>query len=293
MSKHITMEHFLTADRNYHVYRICHTSLASRDHHHDYFQLGYVICGSVLFKQEAQPVLLGPGDAFLIPPGICHSIHFESDGSEIYSLSFREHIFQSAFLRADTGQLLTALQRCSDSDQTPGSALRVMLNSEQCRDFCNLMECLIHQQRSEQHGCFFAAPGLIYAMVCILLQRHEAQPQSLLEVNAGYAPVLRDCIAYIDSNYSQALTADGLAKQFGLSKSVLYSLFPDFTGLSLHKYIAKKRIAEAQRLICAHPELQLGQIAAAVGYCDLSTFYRNFLRICGVSPSQYRNRLSK
>ena len=60
MSKHITMEHFLTADRNYHVYRICHTSLASREHYHDYFQLGYVICGSVLFKQDAQSVLLGP-----------------------------------------------------------------------------------------------------------------------------------------------------------------------------------------------------------------------------------------
>ena len=41
-------------------------------------------------------------------------------------------------------------------------------------------------------------------------------------------------------------------------------------------------------LIRARPELRLGQIATLVGFEDTSSFYRNFLKITGMSPSQYR-----
>lgn len=284
MSKQISMKHFLTADLHYHVYRISHATLASQPHHHDYYQLCCVLSGGIRHTSQSQSVLLGPGDAFLVPPDFSHSIHFEIAGTEIYSLSFQSSVFRTVFSQADR-----FLQSLWNSPQVPGNLLQVSLSREQSRDLCELMECLIRQQ-TEGSPYFSAAPGLIWAMVCILLQRHTDSADAPVQKDSGHAPILRDCIAYIDCNYNQPLTPDGLSRQFGLSKSVLYSSFQEVTGLSLHKYIAKKRILEAQTLIRFRPELQLGQIAAAVGYQDLSTFYRNFLRICGISPSQYRDR---
>lgn len=284
MSKHISMKHFLTADLHYHVYRISHATLASQPHHHDYYQLCCVLSGGIRHTSAGQSVLLGPGDAFLVPPGFSHSIRFEISGTEIYSLSFQSSVFRTVFPQADR-----FLQSLWNSPQVPGSFLQVSLSREQSRDLCELMECLIRQQ-AEGGVYFSAAPGLIWAMVSLLLQRHTALAETPVQKGSGHTPILRDCITYIDRNYSQPLTPDSLSRQFGLSKSVLYSSFQEITGLPLHKYIAKRRILEAQTLIRARPELQLGQIAAAVGYQDLSTFYRNFLRICGVSPSQYRNR---
>ena len=79
-----------------------------------------------------------------------------------------------------------------------------------------------------------------------------------------------------------------LAKRFGMSRSTFFNMFPQFTGLSLKQYITKKRILEAESLIRSHPDMPLSEIASAVGYPEVSTFYRNFVRIVGVSPSSYK-----
>ena len=84
-----------------------------------------------------------------------------------------------------------------------------------------------------------------------------------------------------------------LAKQFGISRSTFCSVFPQFTGMPLQKYVAQKRIKEAQILIRSCPEKSISQIALEVGYQDDSTFYRNFLRITGVSPLKYKNNFHK
>ena len=61
--------------------------------------------------------------------------------------------------------------------------------------------------------------------------------------------------------------------------------------MPLQKYVAQKRIKEAQFLLRSCPEKSISQIAGEVGYNDDSTFYRNFLRISGVSPLQYKTGL--
>lgn len=53
------------------------------------------------------------------------------------------------------------------------------------------------------------------------------------------------------------------------------------------RYIAEKRMHEALRLI-HQKELALSRIAEDVGYKDFSTFYRNFYKTTGKSPSAYR-----
>ena len=83
-------------------------------------------------------------------------------------------------------------------------------------------------------------------------------------------------------------TVRAAAKQFGISRSSFCSVFPQFAGMPLQKYVANKRIKEAQILIRSCPEKSISQIATEVGYQDDSTFYRNFLRITGVSPLEYK-----
>ena len=75
---------------------------------------------------------------------------------------------------------------------------------------------------------------------------------------------------------------------FSFAGSVFFSVFPQFAGQPFRKYVASKRIVEAQMLIRTYPDRPISQIADAVGYIDDSTFYRNFLQITGVTPSKYR-----
>ena len=106
----------------------------------------------------------------------------------------------------------------------------------------------------------------------------------------GDGVLYQRAVQYISQNYTQPLDLSRLARQFGLSRSTLCAVFPQFTGLSPHRYIAKKRVEAAQLLIRSHPELTLSQVAAQVGFEEPSTFYRTFLRLTGMTPSRYREQ---
>lgn len=295
MPELISLDHFHCAPRHYHIYLIQSSVLDHQPHYHNYFQVCYVTCCEILHRQEGDSVLLGPGDAFIIPPGFSHSLHFTNTYSEMYSLSFEESLFHAGFSQSNAHQFLTGLQSAASAPGEQSVRLRVLLGEDQRKSMQNLMDCLLRQQQSDCPPELSAASSLISSILYLLAQGYYRQPQNAgkLDELLSYNSTLLQCTRYIDQHYDQPLTLTSLAKQFGLSRSAFCSVFPQFTGLSLRRYIAQKRIAQAQLLIRSQPELTLAQIAAEVGYEDTSTFYRNFLRISGVSPSQYRTLWSE
>jgi len=124
-----------------------------------------------------------------------------------------------------------------------------------------------------------------------LAQCYYQHPLNTSELDelASYNSTLLQCVAYIDAHFREPISLTELSKRFGISRSSFCSVFPQFTGMPLQKYVAQKRIKEAQFLIRACPEKSISQIATEVGYQDDSTFYRNFLRITGIPPLKYKN----
>lgn len=289
MSQLITLEHFQAAHRHYHIYRINGSELSHHDHYHNYFQVCYVVCGEIVHRQEGESVHLGPGDAFIIPPGFRHSLHFESVYSEMYSLVFEERLFHAGFARSNAYRFLTGLQAGSTLSGQ-GIRLRVVLDESQRASVLSLMDCLLRQQEADCPTELSAAPSLISGVVYLLAQSYYCQPQNASELDKlkSYNNTLHQCTQYIDSHYKEKISLADLTKRFGISRSAFCAVFQQFTGSSLHRYIAQKRIMEAQLLIRAHPDRSLNEIAAEVGYEDMTTFYRNFLRVAGVAPAKYR-----
>lgn len=287
MAEQITLEHFDAAPRHYHIYRIQNTALDHQAHYHNYFQVCFVTCGEILHLQEGQSVPLGPGDAFIIPPGFVHSLHFNNNYAEMYSLSFEPELFHAGFSQSNAYQFLSGLQTGAPDQSV---RLRVVLDEEQQHSVRALMDCLLRQQHTNCPPELSAASGIISAILYLLAQSYYRQPQNAphLDQLISYNSALLQCTRYIDQHYAQPLSLTALAKQFGLSRSAFCSVFPQFTGVSPGRYIAQKRILQAQMLIRSHPELTLSQVAQQVGYEDASTFYRNFLRVAGLTPSKYR-----
>lgn len=156
-----------------------------------------------------------------------------------------------------------------------------------------LLECLIYQQQNTCPPGLSSAPSLTTAIIYLLAQCYYQQPQNTGELDrlANYNSTLLQCVAYIDQHFREPISLESLSKQFGLSRSSFCSVFPQYTGMPLQKYIAHKRIKETQILMRTHPEKSVSQIATETGYRDDSTFYRNFLRITGVSPTKYKANL--
>lgn len=125
----------------------------------------------------------------------------------------------------------------------------------------------------------------------------------LVAIAAGIAPELRDAgraavrdaalrrvMDYAVANLTDAaLSPRQVAGRLGMSVRKLHMLFEP-TGMSFSAWLHRRRLAEA-RLLLANPSMAdrgVADIALAVGFNDLSTFYRAFRAESGVAPGEYR-----
>lgn len=281
MAELVTLAHFGALRRHYHIYRLKSSKVAHLSHYHDYYQICFVISGTVLHRQNSEEVSLCAGDAFIVPPGFIHSLHFGM-AAQIVSLSFDKMLFHSGFSHSHAHQFLGYLQKSAEAGNV---RLRIPLDEDRCKNAHSILECLLRQQETHLEE-LSATPSLIAALLYLLAQVYYSQDP--VPENSGAQ--LLQCLEYINAHYKEELSLTELAKRFGMSRSAFCTVFPRLAGMPLHKYVADKRIMEAQMLIRTKPEWKLSQIAAEVGYSDDSTFYRNFVKTTGISPAQYRQR---
>ncbi len=292
MDKLITFDHFNTGGRRYHIYMLSESAVAQDMHYHNYFQLLYVLRGQIGHDSHSDGIILGRGDAFMIPPGFAHKLSFINPNTQVYSLAFSADLFHSGFSQSNIYKFLTGLQSHSSGGEQ--IHLRIELNEDQRTILRSLLDCLIKEQEICAMDEYSAAPSLIASSLYILAQNYYTEPVHSVQPSPGrYKINISGCVDYINKHYREEISAEELARMFSISKSTLYELFSQYTGLPLKQYIRNKRILDAELLIRTRPGMTLSEIASEVGYSEPSTFYRNFMELVGVSPSRYKRTYDK
>jgi AraC-like DNA-binding protein len=91
----------------------------------------------------------------------------------------------------------------------------------------------------------------------------------------------------LHQSYHQALRMEELAELAALSVSGLHRMFRKHTQTNVSDYLIGLRVGEAcSRLSSTNQPVQ--HIAAEVGYASLANFNRQFRRLRGMSPREYR-----
>lgn len=101
---------------------------------------------------------------------------------------------------------------------------------------------------------------------------------------AGRAAAMAQFVA---ENYRSPITATDVARAVHLSPSHAMTLFKRVVGTTVGTYIARCRVAEAQRLLITS-DRTTAEIAHAAGFTAQSSFYDTFRQVCGVAPGDYR-----
>lgn len=75
-----------------------------------------------------------------------------------------------------------------------------------------------------------------------------------------------------------------------MSEDHLRRIFSQMTGERFSAYLEHARITQAQRLLEFQPDMKISRLAELVGYpLDGQYFSKVFRKICGVTPTEYRN----
>lgn len=107
------------------------------------------------------------------------------------------------------------------------------------------------------------------------------------EMNSDSAHVRR-CISFIESHLDESLSPDIIADHLHLSSKYLQHIFTAEMKTSLMKYVTKKRIEAATKLL-AYTDASILEIAFLYQFKTQSHFARVFRESTGMTPSQYRS----
>ncbi len=276
--KRFVLSYYKNAMQGIHIQRITHSEEAKKPHSHAYFQMYYVLTGSMLHTTQYGEATLGAGDLFLLPPGEVHYISDVKD-IELYTFSFLPDIFSA---REAFGRLSIGFLR--DFPRQFSLCTKAELPSA---DACLAGDLLskIYTEFSEKR---LAAGEVIcaYAQVLIALFA-RAYADRMPEKSPGdeTADRIAHCVTFIKENYADAITAEDMARACAMSKSAFCKAFSLRTGQSFTKFLHSCRIRAALEYM--RKGYKITAIYGLVGYNDFSTFFRNFKKITGCSPKTY------
>ncbi len=94
---------------------------------------------------------------------------------------------------------------------------------------------------------------------------------------------------FINHRFMYPLTNKEIANELHLGERQLSRLVLKHYGTTLHTILTKKRITVAAKLLTESSDT-IENIALSVGFNGKMSFYREFKRIYGMTPAQYRNK---
>jgi len=103
---------------------------------------------------------------------------------------------------------------------------------------------------------------------------------------------MADLVDFIDEHLRLVPSLGDMAARVGLSPSHFAKKFRQSTGLSLHRFINRRRVSRSLRILKRSPD-SLASIALDLGFFSQSHFTRIFSGLTGMTPARYRKQFKR
>ena len=248
-------------------------------HHHDFFEIYFLVSGDVTYQIESSIVHVMPGDLLLISPRELHQVRIKPEMSayERYVLWVApETVARLSSPRTD----LSAGLEPTRSGR--GNLLR--LQPEDRTTIQNLLAALDQETSSQSYGGDLLRESLLTQFL-VSVNRLVFQQSACPDEDSRTSQTVAQVVNFISLHYGEPLSLDSLAEQFYVSKYHLSHAFNRQMGTSLYRYIQKKRLMISRQLMAQGEKPS--EVYARCGFGDYAGFYRAFKAEYGTSPREF------
>ena len=230
----------------------------------------YVAKGSLSVSFGAEPLMLEHSDLVFLPPG--RSLSCSSQGSRILLLGLSDSFVDDHLNVRPLPLLISPLE--PEKDYLP---LKRHILTIASRD------------RDSDCDDLFVT-GTVYLLLSEL--------RSLIPENAAasgssrYAERVRRIAEYIDLHYADNFSLTDLANAFYLTPQYLSTFFREHFSTNFKTYLTDKRLFYSLRDL-RNTRIPISEIALKNGFASVSAYQKNFLKVYGCSPSEFRARHQK
>lgn len=142
----------------------------------------------------------------------------------------------------------------------------------------------------QSHGGAAASIAMVASaleLLALLLEPPRDRADPVGPARHGARQEVRRYVGRLDTHFFEATSIDDAARRLGLSRRRFTQLFKEETGRGWLAYVHERAIGHAARLL-VETEAPIAAVAFECGFSDLSTFYRRFKSLRGVSPGEWR-----
>lgn len=253
----------------------------TRAHEHAWYECHCVKKGCLKIKTDEKDYQIRANEALFIPPRLYHSTTVMADDTKYVCFGFElskngknsmEQLFENMSAAFSTEHCVK-LKKC-----------RKLL------DTCDDLLAYAYEGGSLERCRFH---NMLASFLFILSDKlRDTDPKETTSVlpSAETAPDLRNYLLdYLTSNEINNITLEELSKQIYLNKKQINRIIKKRYNMTYKQKQIRYRIENAKKQLL-ETDLSVDQISLLVGYTNLTSFYKAFRRIVGVTPKVYRDQ---
>lgn len=252
-------------------------------HSHYFSEIILVRGGVCCVTRKGFTHVLSAGEILYIAPMIRHSIE-SADGNPVQVDLVK---FSATRLREIPSYLEGLRALSADAAQV---RLPIQISAEQASFYH--MDSIIEECIAETNRRDFAwdlhIRALIYLLITALARFWISRRETLMDQMPQERSPILDVPSYVEEHISEALRVEDLAARCGMSYPWFAKCFHEFFGISCKQFIMRIRVETVEQYL-TYSELDLSCISQLTGYTDSSHMVKDFRRITGMTPGQYRS----
>ena len=229
--------------------------------------------------------VLKPGELIYISPLVRHSVESADGGPVVYDV-----VKFSATRLREIPSYLSDLR--SFSLDVSHAHLSAYMNAQDVQTWHldNIVRECVLECENRKFAWDLQVRALIYLLITGLSRFWLGKRETMPEYQPQPHDPILDIPAYIEQHISEPLKVEDLAAQCNLSYPWFAKRFREFFGLSCKQFIQQLR-NEAVELYLVYSDLDLASISDRTGYTDCSHMVKEFRRMTGTTPGQYRSMM--
>jgi len=126
-----------------------------------------------------------------------------------------------------------------------------------------------------------------FDLLLFIYGKYQLSEQSLKEVPSYKEKLVAQALLYIEQNYMNELSMDMISEYVHVSRFYLMKIFKELTGTTVFDYINIRRINQAKIWLLID-DYSITDISYMVGFKHPSHFSRNFKKVVGATPEEFR-----
>lgn len=239
-----------------------------KEHVHNFYELYFLVDGQIDKFIGNRTYHLKPLDIVIVPPQMLHK-----------SLLCKDFRHERMLVYFDERSVpISILNKLSELHGV------ISLSNDVAMRVFKLFNILLREQEHDEWYTHYVSAVLCEMLVLIL--------RNVKMKTENYAGIrFEGIIDYVKENCSSQISLHSTAEHFFISEAHLSRLFKKNTGFTFTQYVNYQRIIFSHSLL-AKSDMNIGEIASACGFENLTHFGRVFKQLTGYSPRDYRKQMS-